>query len=326
MQPYENYTKDELLSKMTSLERLNAELFQTLQEIERLEFKWTGNLGQWFWDFETNEVTFNPLKAETIGYMEEDLPEKVNFQFFTDKIHPDDYEDVMQQMRSHLSGDIPVWEVKYRIQAKDGSWKMYHDRGKVTQRTEDGKPLFLTGIVFDITDEEKERAQLKAENETLSDQVKKDELTSLYTRSTIIVELARKANKAKKQNKPLSLIFLKVDKYTDYEKDFGVIFSEEIIKIAGRVIQSAVQEVGIAGRYSESVFLLILEDTAREEADKVANSIRKVIYETLFTVPRHVSISGGISLYDNGETISELIQRAAKKLTAAQRNGGNRII
>ncbi|MGB7365996.1 hypothetical protein [Carnobacterium jeotgali] len=64
---YEELTKEELILKVQSLDRLNKELLLTFQKSERLEFGWTGNLGQWFWDFTTNEVTFNPLKAEAIG-------------------------------------------------------------------------------------------------------------------------------------------------------------------------------------------------------------------------------------------------------------------
>src|SRR5690625_3318322 len=136
MQSDLEYSKEELLKEIDSLKRLNRQLLDTFHEAEKLEFGWTGNLGQWFWDFTINEVTYNPMKATALGYTEEELPEKVPYEFFTEKLHPDDYEHVMQMMRDHLEGKIPVWEVKYRIQAKDGSWKVYQDRGKVTERTE----------------------------------------------------------------------------------------------------------------------------------------------------------------------------------------------
>ena len=75
----QEYTNEELILEISSLKRLNKELLIALQETERLEFEWTKNLGQWFWDFKSNEVTFNPLKAEAIGYFKEDLPEKVSY-------------------------------------------------------------------------------------------------------------------------------------------------------------------------------------------------------------------------------------------------------
>lgn len=326
MQEYEEYSKEELVTKIVSLTRLNKELLQTFQKSERLEFGWTGNLGQWFWDFTVNEVTFNPLKAEAIGYGKEDLPEKVTFQFFTDKLHPEDKEEVMQKMRDHLAGKIPVWEVKYRIQAKDGSWKVYQDRGKVTERNEKGEPLFLSGIVFDVTEEEVDREQLESKNKHLSDRLKTDSLTSLYSRSAITVELAKCASKAKAKNEPLSIVFLKIDHYARFEEDFGIMLSEEVLKTAGKIIQTVIQDKHIAGRYRESVFLILLENTTKKETHDTAETIRQAVFETLFDVPRNVSVSAGISTYNPVETISELIQRASKKMVAADNNGGNQVV
>ena len=91
------------------------------------------------------------MKVEAIGYTIEELPDKIPYSFFTDKLHPDDYERVMENMSLHLEGSTPVYEVEYRIQAKDGSWKWFYDRGKVTKRSEDGTPLFSAGIVFDVS-------------------------------------------------------------------------------------------------------------------------------------------------------------------------------
>ena len=326
MQDYQECTKEELILKIESLNRLNQELLQTFQKSERLEFGWTGNLGQWFWDFTTNEVTFNPLKAEAIGYMKEDLPEKVPYEFFTDKVHPDDKDEVMQLMIDHLKGEIPVWEVKYRIQAKDGSWKVYQDRGKVTKRDENGRPLFLTGIVFDITQEELEREQLMVKNKSLATQMKRDSLTSLYTRSAIIVELVKHANRAKKQELPLSVVVLNIDNYAKLEEDFGIVLSEDVLKVTGQVIKSSIQDKYVAGRYRDSVFLIILENTEKEEAGILAETIKQTVLETVFDVPRHISVSAGISAFYPEETISELVQRAARKLVAAQKNGGNQIV
>jgi len=323
----QEYTKEELILQMTSLKRLNKELLLALQEAERLEFEWTKNLGQWFWDFTINEVTFNPLKAETLGYLKGDLPEKVPYHFFTDKIHPDDKEEVMQLMTDHLKGEIPAWRTKYRIQAKDGSWKVYHDFGKVTERNEQGAPLFLKGIVFDVTQEEFERDQLMVKNKNLSNQMKKDALTSLHTRSSVIVELAKHARYSKECNLPLSIMFLKVDKYTEYEELLGVVLSEEILKVIGQIIQSAIQESGhVAGRYRESVFLILLKDIQKEEAYAFADKIRQTVLETLFDVPKHVTISAAISEVNSEETISELINNVSKKLVTAVKNGGNQIV
>ena len=66
------------------------------------------------------------------------LPEQVPYQFFTDRVHPGDYERTREAKCSHLCGDAHVYEVEYRIQAKDGSWRWYYDRVSITVRDEHG--------------------------------------------------------------------------------------------------------------------------------------------------------------------------------------------
>lgn len=142
-------TREELLEELQDTRSMLEHFF--LENEEQINFSWTGNLGHWYWDVKNNEVRFNKLKALALGYTKEELPEKIDYQFFTDKLHPDDYEGVMQNMRDHMMGLTGVYEVEYRIRTKEGRWKWFYDRGKVTRRAADGKPLFLAGIVFDIT-------------------------------------------------------------------------------------------------------------------------------------------------------------------------------
>lgn len=61
----------------------------------------------------------------------------------------------MNAMRAHLSGEKEVYEVEYRIQALDGSYKWFYDRGKITQGTSEGNLFFWRGL-FLILRKEKE--------------------------------------------------------------------------------------------------------------------------------------------------------------------------
>jgi len=72
-----------------------------------------------------------------------------------------------------------ICECSYRIQAKDGSYKWFYDRGRITQRDDDGKPVFLAGIVFDITESKQRELSLEQSNAELRYDVVTDELTGL---------------------------------------------------------------------------------------------------------------------------------------------------
>lgn len=115
---YSKWTRSELIQRIESLERLNQHLLNAEQEETLLQFGWSGNLGHWYWDVPTNSVTFNPLKVTTLGFTMDEIPHPVTYQFFTSRLHPEDYQRVMDNMIQHLQGNTHVYEVEYRIQAK----------------------------------------------------------------------------------------------------------------------------------------------------------------------------------------------------------------
>lgn len=127
----------------------------------------TSPLAWWQWNIITNEVTFNKLKLTMLGYDVNDFtPDQFSYQTFMDLVHPDDYDRTMEAMRAHLQGRAMLYQIDYRIKAKDGAYKWYLDRGSIIKRTPDGKPHILRGIVFNLGEltnvESKEEASLKA--------------------------------------------------------------------------------------------------------------------------------------------------------------------
>jgi len=106
---YKEKTKEQLIERIDELEILNQQLLKEKEQETKLEYDWTGNLGHWYWNIKTNNVTFNPLKVTVLGYEKEEIPEIVSYEFFTDKLHPEDHEGTMQAMKDHLYGREPVY-------------------------------------------------------------------------------------------------------------------------------------------------------------------------------------------------------------------------
>lgn len=151
-------------------------------EEELARFPWAGNLDQWHWMIPNDKLVFNEKKATNLGYTREEIPKDTGFEFFTSKLHPEDYERVMDNMRRHLMNLSPAYEVEYRIQKKNGDYAWYYDRGTVTKRSEDGKPMIICGIVFDISRNKKIKKELSEANNELRYLAQTDDLTSAYNR------------------------------------------------------------------------------------------------------------------------------------------------
>lgn len=177
---YKDQDKDALIKKIEELESLIDELKKEREVGDMLNFGWAGNLGRWLWHIDSNTVIYNPLKATTLGYSKDELPQNVGYQFFTEKLHPDDYENTMEAMRKHLKGEKSVYETEYRIKTKTGGWKWFYDIGKITRYDESGKPLVLVGIVFDITERKEAEENLRVyANELQKSNIVKNKLFSI---------------------------------------------------------------------------------------------------------------------------------------------------
>ncbi|TGE32028.1 sensor domain-containing diguanylate cyclase [Desulfosporosinus sp. Sb-LF] len=325
MDKYNDLSKENLIDKIRELEDLIDALKEEKNQEELLIFPWVGNLGHWYWDVKSNNVICNDQKILALKYRKDEIPRKIGFQFFTEKLHPEDYERVMENMRRHLYGHTPVYEVVYRIQAKDGSWKWYYDRGKVTKRNEDGKPLLVAGIVFDITVEKEMQLLIEEKNKELLEIVNIDYLTKVFNRKALYEKLKYEVVRVMRNNECLSVLMLDIDHFKAINDMHGHLVGDVVLKQVAQIIKKSVREVDIVGRYGGEEFLVIFPKSNSKQCFTIAERIRKSIQESEFPDGIVVTLSGGLKEY-NQESIDKLIDEADKSLYQAKYKGRNQIV
>ncbi len=324
MNQYDSFNREQLLVRIKELESLVEEYQRENIEEEKLNYAWTGNLGRWYWNFQTNVVTFNPLKVTTLGYDVKDIPERPNYQYFTEKIHPEDYESAMTAMREHLNGTKSVYETEYRIKTKDGKWRWYYDLGKITKRDEEGKPLLVAGIVFDITERKELQNKLEEQNELLEKLATTDELTKLFNRRTVYSKLEYEVDRAKRYKSPLSVMMIDIDHFKQVNDRYGHVRGDDVLREVADTIRRSVRRTDIPGRYGGEEFLVIFPNSNLAESLVVAERIWEGVNEIKYNDDLRVTISCGVKTYE-GETIAELLQKADEKLYEAKEQGRNRV-
>jgi|GEM_PF-2253497 len=149
------------------LEDKNRELQQYHDRLEGIML--AGNLAWWQMDVSTGKVAFNENKTRMLGYKAQDF---THYSHFTKLVHPEDYDGIMQAMQNYLDGKRENYSGMYRIRSSDGSYRWFQDIGVANTFDKDGKPLSLSGVVFDITElkkatEEAQRAS-KVKSEFLA--------------------------------------------------------------------------------------------------------------------------------------------------------------
>ena len=107
------------------------------------------------------------------------------------------------------------------------------------------------------------------------------------------------------------------------------------MKNVSGVIKHELREYDIASRYGGEEFCILLPDTTINEAEFVAQRLRKAVENTDINITEeqlagetiNVSISIGVSNYDKSvETPQQLYQNADMALYEAKRRGRNRVI
>jgi PAS domain S-box-containing protein len=125
-------------------------------------------VGTWEWHVQTGEVVFNERWAGIIGYTLEEIG-PVTIDTWRKFAHPDDFRKSEALLERHFKGELDYYQAECRMKHKAGHWVWVLDRGRVSARTHDGKPLMMFGIHLDITDrkpaeESLQRAKEEAES------------------------------------------------------------------------------------------------------------------------------------------------------------------
>ncbi len=118
--------------------------------------------GTWETNLQTGEGEVNERWAEILGYTLEELggTGTAGAESFRTLAHPDDLARADQELARHLSGAIPDYRCEIRMRHRAGHWVWIESRGRLLQRTEDGRPLLVYGMHTDISDRRRAQEEL----------------------------------------------------------------------------------------------------------------------------------------------------------------------
>lgn len=121
--------------------------------------------GLWDWNAETNEVFFSRQWKAMLGYNDDEIKNQLSE--WSSRIHPDDEKQCFEELNQYLANETEIYQNEHRMLCKDGSYKWILDRGKIIQRTSDGKPLRLIGTHTDITELKQATEELRIRNKEI---------------------------------------------------------------------------------------------------------------------------------------------------------------
>ena len=155
-----------------------------------------------------------------------------------------------------------------------------------------------------------------------------DPLTGCHNRRGFDEILGVEFQRARRYQRPLSLVLLDIDHFKTINDAFGHEVGDNALQRIGRAVRHTFRNTDSACRYGGEEFALIFPETPKDEGARLAERLRTLI-ETLppnAEVPRSLTASFGVAAYpEDGNDITSMIRAADRALYLAKANGRNRV-
>jgi len=288
------------------------------------------SIGACFWvdDYVNKSIHFlSPKLFEILGYDSDEVPS--TFEVFFSMIHPDDRDNVTEKFTDYINGHRENYDAEFRLKRKAGGWLWTESLGFVS-KSEDGKPIEMTGITIDISKRKelenllhKTNSELERKNKLLEHLSFTDKLTGLFNRTKIDLVLDELINSEEVNNFGVALI--DIDNFKGINDNFGHLTGDNVLKQFAQIISKNVPKDSVVGRWGGEEFIAIFNNLKKEELILFAENLREQICESEFEDVGKVTVSIGSSIHKNNEELRELFHRTDLALYEAKRNGKNRV-
>lgn len=156
-----------------------------------------------------------------------------------------------------------------------------------------------------------------------------DEFTGLFNRRFFDESLATCIARAKAEGKPLSFVMIDMDRFGQFNKEYGEAFGDALILAASRVFKGSFRSTDILARYGGDEFSFLLPDTdsrkALELCGVMAENLRAVKFADHPEV--RITLSMGIAaLPEHAGNAAALKEAADRAVYMAKEAGRDRAL
>ncbi|HAT2610122.1 TPA: sensor domain-containing diguanylate cyclase [Kluyvera intermedia] len=240
-------TENALKQQIQNLKKHNARLVRIARDARNKLSAALDGTGLCLWQLDVPSgklIIYNRRWGSMLGYQPKEL--SAHFDVWKEHLHEDDRQRVLDAFYDHLHGKTPFYEALHRMQHKNGTVTWVLDRGRVTERDSDGKPLKVTGTHIDMTKEKQYEEQLAA-------LANHDPLTGLANRHALLKHFDTLKNAG-----PLCVAFIDLDDFKVVNDTFGHRSGDELLIQLSQRLREACPEGSVVGRLGGDEFVLLL--------------------------------------------------------------------
>lgn len=190
-------------------------------------------------------------------------------------------------------------------------------------------PILMITIlnVYLVFSREKTRQEMSLLKNKLQDSALKDPLTNLYNRRYMIEFLNKQIALYKRYGTNSSIILFDIDFFKKVNDLLGHGIGDDVLIEISDILLKEIRDTDMACRYGGEEFVIVLSDTNKERAYVIAERIRMLIENHLFTsVAWTITTSIGLVDVQHNDMVEAILKEADENLYRAKESGRNKTV
>ncbi|MBU0923669.1 transporter substrate-binding domain-containing protein [bacterium] len=176
--------------------------------------------------------------------------------------------------------------------------------------------LIITALIY------RSNIKLNALNKELKKLSQTDKLTSLYNRTKLDSLLEKEIKYSQRYNAPLTLAIVDIDLFKNINDTYGHTIGDVILKEFANILSKNIRETDYVGRWGGEEFLLIFSHTPSQNAQIIAENLRKIIEEYDFS--NKIKLTASFGIYEcKDQNPTKCLSKADKALYEAKNSSRN---
>jgi diguanylate cyclase len=186
--------------------------------------------------------------------------------------------------------------------------------------------LFLALLLIFLNTHLRQKEQREKLTNHLLHMATHDALTGLPNRNLLADRFSQACSRTHRRDMTFSIMFLDLNGFKKVNDTFGHQVGDQLLKTLGGLLKECIRDEDTLSRISGDEFVILLEDTSYEDAQRVAWKIQAKLTRPVLIqgIELNIGISLGIAVYpDDGTEMSELLKKAdARMYEAKEQNKG----
>jgi len=225
-------------------------------------------------------------------------------------------------------GGCPLHRTMKTNKINDASVFLHHKEGHRVEVKVRAIPIVENGRVVGgleaFTDQSFQEDYYK-QNQELVKKISYDHLMGIYNREYLDMYVCQWIEEANMVGGSFGLLFLDVDKFKEVNDTYGHQVGDEVLKLIARTLSGNLRAKDIIGRYGGDELMILLDVESIQVLEDVANKLRILVNKSTYKaiIP---SVTIGAALFEDGDDIESLTNRADHALLKAKKEGRNRVV